>query len=93
MQTIRRGRPRQKRDPEKINNISFSLKISPELSDRIEKYLSSKLSSVKSKRELFEVSIVEYLERNEIMIIALEKAREKLKKQMEIKMFIKNQSV
>lgn len=87
MQTIRQGRPRTQRDPETINSISFSVKISPELLGRIERYLSSPLSSVKSKRELFEASIIEYLDRDEVMVKELEKAREKIKKRIEIKIF------
>lgn len=50
-----------------------SIVISSELIDRINEYLKSPVAVAKTKREFFEMSIVEFLDREEIIKAKLER--------------------
>ncbi|BCA81005.1 hypothetical protein [Desulfuromonas sp. AOP6] len=70
------------RPKEQNERITTGFKISKVLAKRMENYLDSPNSGVKSKTELFSRALTEYLDLEEKIIDELEKEREKIKRRL-----------
>ena len=72
------GRPRKSEGLKKV----FSISLNENMSQRMESYLDSPLAVVKSRNELIETSVSEFLDREEPINEELEKARIRIEKKM-----------
>jgi len=59
--------------------VAMSFLVPQELRDRIDEFVNSPVSPVKSKRMLFENALVDYLEREEPIVKMIEKEFAKIR--------------
>lgn len=63
------------------NLISVTVQIPESLVHRIEKFIFSPVSGVKSKKQVFEFALRSYLDREELIVSELEKVRERIERE------------
>ena len=62
--------------------IQAIFSITPEVKKRVESFINSPVSPVKSLKGFYETAVVDYLEREEPILRELEKARAKIRKEL-----------
>ncbi len=58
---------------ETIKKSQIAFALTPELKNRVDTFLKSDVSPVKSRQKLFEAAVIQYLEREEPILKILEK--------------------